>query len=134
MCKLTFGAYAQLHEDRNITNTMRERTQGGVCLVPKLNVQGTYNFLSLCTGKKVTLGQFAKIRTPKILMKRVSAMSLAENQSEGLFFENYTGIAVENILPDDEANKAFCKIDVNVAGVEWETEPLEDEPTETEPT
>ena len=34
MCKLSFGAYAQLHEDRNITNTMIEWTKGAICLVP----------------------------------------------------------------------------------------------------
>ena len=34
MYNLSFGAYAQLHKDRNITNTMREQTQGAICLVP----------------------------------------------------------------------------------------------------
>ena len=28
-CKLHFGAYAQVHEDRNVTNTLKERTQWG---------------------------------------------------------------------------------------------------------
>ena len=29
-CKLHFGAYAQVHEDRNVTNTLEERTQGAI--------------------------------------------------------------------------------------------------------
>ena len=61
-------------------------------------------------------------------------MALAENQSEGLIFENLTGIVVDDILPDGNANDAFHEIDRNIAGVEWETEPLEAKPTETEPT
>ena len=38
-CKLNFGAYAQVHEDRNVTNTLEERTQGAICLGPTDNLQ-----------------------------------------------------------------------------------------------
>ena len=41
---LHFGAYAQVHEDRNVTNMLEERTQGEICLGPTVNLQGTYNF------------------------------------------------------------------------------------------
>ena len=57
-----------------------------------------------------------------IVMKRVAAMALAEKQNEGLVFENRTGATVNNILPDDEANEAFNKIDGNITGVDWEAE------------
>ena len=55
-------------------------------------------------------------------MKRVAAMALAEKQSEGLIFENRTGATVNDILPDDKANKAFDEINENITGVEWEAE------------
>ena len=29
-CKLHFGAYTQVHEDRNLTNTIEERTQRAI--------------------------------------------------------------------------------------------------------
>ena len=29
-CKLHFGAYVQVREDRNVTNTLEERTQGAI--------------------------------------------------------------------------------------------------------
>ena len=61
-------------------------------------------------------------------MKRVAAMSLAEKQNEGLIFENRTGAMVNDILPDDEANEEFKKIDRNITGVEWETEAETQEP------
>ena len=50
-------------------------------------------------------------------MKRVAEMSLAEQQNEGLIFENRTGATVNDILPDDEANEAFDKIDGNITGL-----------------
>ena len=40
--KLHFGAYIQVHEDRNVTNTLEERTQGAICLGTTGNLQGTY--------------------------------------------------------------------------------------------
>ena len=54
-------------------------------------------------------------------------MALAKKQSEELIFDNRLGIAVDDILSDDGANKAFRKIEGNVAGLEWEAEILESE-------
>ena len=51
-CKLHFGAYAQVHEDRNVTNMLEERTQGAICLGPTCNQQGTYNVFRYALGKK----------------------------------------------------------------------------------
>ena len=45
--KLQSGAYAQVHEDINVTNTLEEKTQGAILLGPTGNLQGTYNFFSL---------------------------------------------------------------------------------------
>ena len=63
-------------------------------------------------------------------MKRVAEISLAEKQSEGLIFENSLVLAVGDILPDDDVNEAFRKIGGNIAGVEWEAEPLKSELTD----
>ena len=41
---------------------------------------------------------------------------------------------MDDILLDDDANKAFHKIDGNIAGMEWETEPTEVELMEAENT
>ena len=49
ICKFHFGAYAQVREDRNVTNTLQESTQGAICLGPTGNLQGTYKFFSLHT-------------------------------------------------------------------------------------
>ena len=57
--------------------------------------------------------------TPTIVMKQVAEIALAKKQNEGLIFENRTDATVNDILPDDKANKAFNKIYGNITGVEW---------------
>ena len=54
-------------------------------------------------------------------------MALAEKQNERLIFENRAGTTVNDIFPDDEANEAVNEIDGNIAGVDWEAEPPEQE-------
>ena len=124
---LHFGAYVQVHEDRNVTNTLEEKTQGGICLGPKCNLQGNYNFFSLRSGKKINRRQFTEMPTPTIVMKRVTAMALPKKQNKGIIFENHTGAGIKDIFPDEEANKVFNKINRNITGVDWEAEPLEQE-------
>ena len=77
-CKLHFGAYAQVHEDINVTNMLEERTQGAILLGPTGNLQVTYNFFSLRSVNNITRRQFTEVPTPTIVMKRVAAMALAE--------------------------------------------------------
>ena len=54
-------------------------------------------------------------------------MALAKKHNKGLTSEKRAGATVSNILPDDEANEAFKKIDGNIAGVDWEAETPEQE-------
>ena len=77
ICKLHFWAYTQVHKDRNVTNTLEERTQGAVCLGTTDNLQGPYNFFSL-RYEKIICGIFTEVPTPMIVMKRVAAMALAK--------------------------------------------------------
>ena len=84
--KLHFGSYAQVHEDKNVTNTLEDRTQGAICLGPTGNIQVTYNFFSLRSGNKITCRQFTYFPTPTIAMKRVAAMALSKKQNKGLIF------------------------------------------------
>ena len=76
LCKLIFDAYAQVNEYRNITNTMKERTQGAIYIGPTENVQVAYNFLLLRTRKKITRGKFTKVLKPTTVMKRLAAVAL----------------------------------------------------------
>jgi hypothetical protein len=50
-CKLQFGSYVQAHQEPSPTNTQAARTVGAICLGPTGNIQGSYKFLNLRTGK-----------------------------------------------------------------------------------
>ena len=60
-------------------------------------------------------------------MKQLAEMALAEKQNKVLIFENCIGATVNDILPYDEANEVFDKIDENIPGVDWEAEIQEPE-------
>ena len=53
-CRAPFGSYCETHEDPDITNRLDPRTKWAICMGPTGNLQGSYKFLSLSTGKKVT--------------------------------------------------------------------------------
>ena len=48
--RLELGAYVQVIEDSEPTNTPRARSLGAIALTPTGNVQGDYHFMSLATG------------------------------------------------------------------------------------
>jgi hypothetical protein len=85
-CQIPFGAYAEVHEDRNITNTMSEQTQPAICLGPTANFQGSYKFISLRTGKRITRKQFKELPMPDSIIKRVEAMAEREQQDKTITF------------------------------------------------
>ena len=103
--KLHFGAYAQVYDDRNVTNTLEERTQGAIFLEPTDNQQGTCNLFSPRSGNKITCRQFTEVPTPKIVMKQVAAMELAKKQNEKLIFENHIGSTVNDNMSDDKGEQ-----------------------------
>ncbi len=51
--KATFGSYCKVHNEPSLTNNMATQTTPAIVLGPTGNLQGTYKFLSLTTGKKV---------------------------------------------------------------------------------
>jgi hypothetical protein len=51
-CKSPFGAYCEVHTDPDITNTTEPRMRWGICFGPTGNLQGSYKFMLLSTGKK----------------------------------------------------------------------------------
>jgi len=80
-CQLKLGEYVQVHDDDMITNTMKERTLGAICLGPVGNAQGSYNFLSLRTWKVIKRKTWVSIPMPQhvIDMLNKKAQEDAEN-------------------------------------------------------
>ena len=79
-CLCPFGAYLQAHNYRNITNKMIELTQGAICLGPTGNLQGTYAFLYVYTGRNMTCNQFIELPKNPRVPRRVIAMDMNENK------------------------------------------------------
>lgn len=60
-----FGDYAQVKYKTDVSdNTMKERTFGGIALLPTGNVEGAVKFLNLSTGAIVTSVQFEVLPIP----------------------------------------------------------------------
>jgi hypothetical protein len=95
-CQIPFGAYAEVHKDNNITNTMTERTHPAICLGLTANFQGNYKFLSLKTGKRITRKQFKELPMPDSVIKQIEAMATREKQDKVITFSNRS----VNPIPD----------------------------------
>jgi hypothetical protein len=48
-CKTPFGAYCEVHDEPNPSNTMQSRTHATICMGPTGNAQGSYKFYCLKT-------------------------------------------------------------------------------------
>jgi hypothetical protein len=79
-CKLPFGAYVEMHEENNPTNNMKERTRAAICLGPTTNFQGSYKFLCLKTGRRITSKQFKELPMPASVIKAVKALAERDKQ------------------------------------------------------
>jgi len=79
-CRLPFGAYAQVHNDQSITNTMISRTTGAISLGSVGNMQGTYHFMSLRTGDIIVRRTWTELPMPAEVIDRV--MELTTNEGE----------------------------------------------------
>jgi len=94
-CKSPFGMYCEVHDDPVLTNTMVTRSTSSIVLGPTGNLQGTYKFLSLATGKKVKRHAFTPYPMPDSVIKKVEAYGTL-TALPGIFdFANRNGILFE---------------------------------------
>jgi hypothetical protein len=75
-CRSPFGSYCEVHVDPDITNTLDPRTKWAICMGPTGNLQGSYKFLSLANGKKVTRRKFTEMPITESVIKQVEEMLL----------------------------------------------------------
>jgi hypothetical protein len=85
-CRIPFGAYAQVHAEPEPTNNkMVSRTVGGISLGPTGNIQRTYKFLSLLTGKQIQARAFTTpLPMPADVVRRTKALAPSD-QGEVVF-------------------------------------------------
>jgi hypothetical protein len=94
-CRSPFGSYCEVHVDPDITNTLDPRTKWAICMGPTGNLQGSYKFLSLATGKKVTQRKFTEMPITELVIKQVEAMAVKGGAVIGINFKDRKGFEYE---------------------------------------
>ncbi len=85
-------------------------THAAVCLGPMGNLQGSYRFLCLETGKRITRRNFTELPMPQSVIDHVHHLTTINNSSNGLTFHNRTGQEFTHF--NDDANDAPLPLDV----------------------
>ena len=65
---LTFGEYVETYEQPSVTNAMEPRTRGAIAMRPVGNVQGTWTFYSLSTGRFYNRSQWKALPMPQAVV------------------------------------------------------------------
>ena len=80
--RLEFGAYVQVFEDNDSTNTTRTRSiMGAIALGPTGNAQGNYHFMSLSSGARISRHQWTELPIPDTATARIQALGFEDEQS-----------------------------------------------------
>jgi hypothetical protein len=70
-CRSPFGTYCEVHDELMPTNSMVTCSTPTIVLGPMSNLQGTYKFFSLATGKKVKQRAFTPYPMPDLVIRKV---------------------------------------------------------------
>jgi hypothetical protein len=81
ICQLPFGAYVQVHDDLDITNTMQSRTTGAINLGVTGSIQGTHKFFSLNTGEIIVRRKWTELPVPNEVINRLEELTVEEVES-----------------------------------------------------
>jgi hypothetical protein len=77
--RMPFGANAQVHgEPEHGNDAMVSRTVGRILLGPTGNIQGTYKFMSLLTGRLIKAQSCAPLPMPDEVIKMVERIELSD--------------------------------------------------------
>jgi hypothetical protein len=109
-CRALFDSYCKTHEEPVPMNMMVTRSTPAIVLGPTGNLQGTYKFVSLETGKKINHCKFKACPMPDSVIKKVEAFS---KSSSGVFnFSDRNGILFEWNEEVDECPEGIVEEDV----------------------
>jgi hypothetical protein len=109
-CRAQFGSYCKAHDEPVPMNMMVTRSTPAIVLGPTGNLQGTYKFFSLETGKKIKRRKLTAYPMPDSVIKQVEAFG---KSSSGVFdLANRNGILFEWNKVVDERPEGIVKEDV----------------------
>jgi len=107
VCKIPFGGYAQVHEDSEVTNTMKQGITGGMNLGHS-NMQGGHKFLSLETGEILVRRKWTELPVPNEVISRLDELSTSPKDDLDRFLneqedpnEELEGERIE-VVPESE--------------------------------
>jgi Reverse transcriptase (RNA-dependent DNA polymerase)/Zinc knuckle len=83
-CKLEFGSYVQTHEEHD--NSMVARTIGAIALRPTGNAQGSWFFLSLSSGQRISRTRWTDLPMPDHVINAVTRLARRSRSPNGLTF------------------------------------------------
>ena len=110
-CQISFGSYAQVHEQNQPTNTQQTRTIETICLGPTGNLQGGYKLYNLTTGKLITRRNWTALPMPMEVIAHVNRIGQAQGQPYIITFQYRHGHSVGDTDP------AFSGVLPQLAGV-----------------
>jgi hypothetical protein len=91
-CRLLFGMYCEVHDEPTPTNIMVTHSTPSIVLGPMGNLQGTYKFFSLATGKKVKRHAFMPYPMPDLVIRKVKAYGKLTTLPGSFNFADRNGI------------------------------------------
>ena len=105
--RLEFGTYVHVFNENTPTNTMAQRTTGAIALNSTGNSKGSYFFLNLETGRRVSRHQWTVLPMPSSVIQQVNYLGLKDKmpllRDNTLLFERLPGIPLDDDSLDDEA-------------------------------
>jgi hypothetical protein len=114
--RIPFEAYAQVHVDNTQRNSaMISRTFGAISLGPTGNIQGTYKFMSLLTGKLIKARSFTPLPMPEEVIKQVEEMATTNY----LYQEGETDMHLDSMAASEEYQPSHQKDDVSLGSSEY---------------
>ena len=120
-----FGTYVQTHEKTD--NTMRARTVSAITLRPSGNVQGSFYYFSLQTGRRLHRRRCTPLPLPDEVLERVHAMATKQKSPTGLVFQRMDDSIHED--PDDELPSSHDNDQLDPSTTEEPTTMPTEEPT-----
>jgi hypothetical protein len=94
-CQAPFGSYCEAHDEPAPTNNMMSRSTPSIVLGPMGNLQGTYKFFSLTTGKKIKRRRLTRYPMPDSVIRKVERYARAGATPNELDFADRSGILFE---------------------------------------
>jgi hypothetical protein len=82
--KTLFGAYCEIHTDKEVTITIEPRMRWAIFLGPTENLQGISIFILLTAGRKIARRKFTKMLITKSVIKKVKKMASKDRALTGL--------------------------------------------------